>query len=121
MATIIKEEGITAFWSGIAPTIAGAIPFEGAQFVKSALGAISQTLAFPFDVVRKGKLGGEGLTINYVKIIPESGLQETIYGGTKMVGMNCEVNLIGGKVFYSNEEPRHSNKELGHEVKNLSI
>jgi solute carrier family 25 protein 43 len=135
MATIVKEEGIAAFWSGIAPTIAGAIPFEGAQFVcfdgfvelykkqtgqktlsplvTSALGAtagaISQTLAFPFDTVRKrmmaGKQGGvsssmieafgqiwknegitgffKGLTINYVKIVPYSALQYTIYGETK--------------------------------------
>jgi solute carrier family 25 protein 43 len=134
MATIVKEEGIVAFWSGIAPTIAGAIPFEGSQFVcydglvelykKQAqkqptplvtcalgaiAGAVSQTAAFPFDVVRKrmmaGKAGGvsssmpaafaqiwkqegipgffKGLTINMVKIIPYSALQYTIYGETK--------------------------------------
>lgn len=135
LATIVREEGITAFWSGIAPTIAGAIPFEGSQFfcydglcelykrqsgqkvispvwncaIGATAGAISQTVAFPFDVVRKrmmaGKQGGmsgsmgaafakiwkeegvpgffKGLTINMVKIIPYSAMQYTIYGETK--------------------------------------
>jgi solute carrier family 25 protein 43 len=135
LSVILKEEGVGAFWSGIAPTIAGAIPFEGVQFVcydglvefykkqtgvtsltpivncalGATAGAISQTAAFPFDVVRKrmmaGKKGGvsgsmieafgqiwrnegvpgffKGLTINMVKIVPYSALQYTIYGETK--------------------------------------
>jgi solute carrier family 25 protein 43 len=135
LTTIVKEEGVAAFWSGILPTIVGAIPFEGSQFVcydglvdlykrrtgtqavgpvvNSALGAvagaISQTIAFPFDVVRKrmiaGKAGGvsgsmtdafgqiwakegvagffRGLTINMIKIVPNTALQYTIYGEAK--------------------------------------
>ena len=136
MATIVKEEGITAFWGGIAPTIMGAIPFEGSQFfcydgladlykkhsgkttisptmncvIGATAGAISQTVAFPFDVVRKrmmaGRKGGDnattmsglfkqiwqqegipgffkGISINMVKIIPYSALQYTIYGEAK--------------------------------------
>jgi solute carrier family 25 protein 43 len=134
--TIVSEEGITAFWSGIFPTIAGAIPFEGSQFfcydslaqfykrranvtvvnpvancvIGAISGAISQTVAFPFDVVRKRMIAGKaaggvsssmgqafatiwknegvpgffrGITINMVKIIPYTALQYTIYGETK--------------------------------------
>lgn len=144
LATIVKEEGITAFWSGIAPTIMGAIPFEGSQFVcydgllemykkysgnkvvtpvwNSAIGAtagaISQTIAFPFDVVRKRMMAGKqdgvalsmgqtfakiwqeegvpgffkGLSINMVKIIPYSALQYTIYGETKKAILRYKEN-----------------------------
>jgi solute carrier family 25 protein 43 len=134
--TILSEEGVTAFWSGIFPTIAGAVPFEGSQFVcydtlvqfykkranvsvvspvtncviGAVSGAISQTVAFPFDVVRKRMIAGKsaggaalsmadtfaaiwknegvpgffrGISINMVKIIPYTALQYTIYGETK--------------------------------------
>ena len=77
---IIKEEGFTALWSGIVPTVTGAVVYEGSQYVISgglkekfiqlygkngkitpwqnlfigaASGAIGQTISFPFDVVRK--------------------------------------------------------------------
>jgi hypothetical protein len=83
-STIFREEGISAFWNGIAPTVIGSIPFEGSQFVcvggltefykkrnnvkdvpplvTGAIGAIagafSQTIAFPFDVVSKKMMAG---------------------------------------------------------------
>lgn len=77
---IIKEEGVLALWSGIVPTVTGAVVYEGSQYVISgglkekfiqtiskdgtvtpwqnlfigaASGAIGQTISFPFDVVRK--------------------------------------------------------------------
>lgn len=139
---IIKEEGPFALWGGIAPTILGAIPFEGAQFfaydglcqlyrekthkqitpvtncvIGAVAGAFSQTIAFPFDVVRKRmiaakKLGNEnvgmmgtfvsiyqnegitgyfrGLTINMVKIIPYSALQYTLYAEFKKAIINIK-------------------------------
>ena len=145
-ATIISEEGITAFWSGIAPTIAGAIPFEGSQFftydglaqlykekvahsqtispaancvVGAIAGAISQTVAFPFDVVRKRMMAGQkmggnlpttmggafkhiyqnegiggffkGLSVNMVKIVPYSALQYTIFAETKKAVLKYKV------------------------------
>ncbi|OHS99653.1 hydrogenosomal membrane protein 31 precursor [Tritrichomonas foetus] len=145
-STIIREEGITAFWSGIAPTIAGSIPFEGSQFftydtlaqlykekvahsqtispvancaIGAIAGAISQTVAFPFDVVRKRMMAGQkmggnlpttmggafkqiyqnegvggffkGLTVNMVKIIPYSALQYTIFAETKKAVLNYKI------------------------------
>ncbi|EAY15971.1 Mitochondrial carrier protein [Trichomonas vaginalis G3] len=75
--TIILEDGITGLWSGVFPTIVGAIVYEGSQFVVqggfkqfytqkegrvatwrnlfigACSGAVSQTIAFPFDVMRR--------------------------------------------------------------------
>jgi len=80
MATIIKEEGPFALYSGVIPTIVGVIPYEGAQFyaqgalknlymtkiapgkpitpftncmIGACAGIFSQTFSYPFDVVRK--------------------------------------------------------------------
>ena len=80
MTKIIKDEGPLALWSGIIPTVTGAVVYEGSQyviqgglkekfielyakggritpwqnlFIGAAAGAIGQTVSFPFDVVRK--------------------------------------------------------------------
>ena len=80
MTKIIREEGVFALWSGIIPTVTGAVVYEGSQyviqgglkekfielygkggritpwqnlFIGAAAGAIGQTVSFPFDVVRK--------------------------------------------------------------------
>ncbi|KAH0793835.1 hydrogenosomal membrane protein 31 precursor [Histomonas meleagridis] len=146
--TILKEEGITAFWSGLAPTIMGAIPFEGSQFycydglcqfyktkigktneikpvvncvIGAISGAISQTIAYPFDVVRKRMIAGKrmgntettvagtfksiyknegvggffkGLSVNMVKIIPYAALQYTIFAEAKDAVIKYKTNKL---------------------------
>lgn len=78
--TIATEEGFTSLYAGVIPTIAGVIPYEGAQFyalgglkniyqtkiapgkpitpfvnciIGACAGMFSQTFSYPFDVVRK--------------------------------------------------------------------
>lgn len=80
MATIAKEEGPLALYAGLIPTVAGVIPYEGAQFyaygglknfyttkiapgkqvtpfvncmIGASAGCFSQIFSYPFDVVRK--------------------------------------------------------------------
>ena len=144
--TVIKEEGIPALWSGIAPTIMGVIPYEGSQFfcfdyfcqlykktqkkeitpiVRCAIGAvsgaISQTVAYPFDIVRKRMIAGKkfgnnsttvcgafkeiyakegvngffkGLTVNMIKIVPYAALQYTIFAETQKAVINYKTQKL---------------------------
>jgi hypothetical protein len=70
---IASEEGFFALWTGLLPTLAGSIPYEGSQYVvydtlrqKSGhvtpltnavigtiAGIVSQSVAYPFETVRK--------------------------------------------------------------------
>ena len=80
MVTIVREEGPLSLFAGIVPTVAGVIPYEGAQFyaygglknfymskiapgkpvtpfvnclIGASAGCFSQVFSYPFDVVRK--------------------------------------------------------------------
>ena len=78
MATIAREEGPMSLFAGLVPTVAGVIPYEGAQFyaygglknlyaaktgkqptpfvgcvIGACAGCFSQVFSYPFDVVRK--------------------------------------------------------------------
>ena len=127
---IIREEGFFGLWHGLMPTVAGAIVYEGSQYVVSSgikqfyakkdghisalnhlltgacAGVVSQTIAFPFDVMRRrmmivdangkklypsyfacfktilneeGAIGFfRGVTVNLMKAIPCAALQYTI-------------------------------------------
>ena len=126
---IIKDEGIKGLWKGILPTATGAIIYEGSQyFVYSSIkqyyqinqnkiilntfdyfligaisGAISQTISYPFDIIRKKMMLSKnneknsmincikltyknegfsgffrGIGINLIKIMPYTALQYTI-------------------------------------------
>lgn len=129
-AKIVKEDGIFGLWHGLGPTIAGAVVYEGSQFLVSGgfkqfytqkegkvaawrnlligacAGAVSQTIAFPFDVMRRRMMivneQGEnlhstyigcfktilknegvkgfykGVNVNLIKVIPYAALQYTI-------------------------------------------
>ncbi|KAK8888099.1 hypothetical protein M9Y10_039160 [Tritrichomonas musculus] len=86
-AIIVKEEGFTALWSGLKPTVIGSIPYESSQYLVysqlrqrilkrthkpltsfqnailgTAAGMISATIAYPFENLRKLMmcLDGEG-------------------------------------------------------------
>lgn len=75
---IMKEEGISALWSGITPTVIGSIPYEGSQYLVygqlrqiivertkkpltplqnmllgTCAGMISASMAYPFENIRK--------------------------------------------------------------------
>jgi len=76
---IIAEDGVTALWTGLAPTIVGSIPYEGTNYlvydgirslwlrrgedrrmtplanavIGAAAGLVSQAVAYPFEVVRR--------------------------------------------------------------------
>lgn len=130
---IITDEGAFGLWKGIAPTIVGAVIYEGSQFLVSdtirqyffaknrnfeqlkpweylfigaVSGAVSQTVSYPFDVVRKRmmiscsaeqivhrSMGNcfksiyqyeglkgffRGISINMIKIVPYTALQYTL-------------------------------------------
>jgi hypothetical protein len=80
MFTIVGEEGFGSLFAGLIPTVAGVIPYEGAQFyaygglknfytttiapgkpvtpfinclIGASAGCFSQVFSYPFDVVRK--------------------------------------------------------------------
>ena len=86
-ATIAREEGILSLWSGVTPTILGAIPYESCQYfgydglcdlyrnkiskdgslspsVCSVLagisGIFSQAVVYPFDIVRRRMMASKG-------------------------------------------------------------
>lgn len=127
---IVKDDGILGLWQGLAPTITGAIVYEGSQYfvsggfkqfysqkegrvaawrnllIGACAGAISQTIAFPFDVMRRrlmcvdqqgnkrysswpacfksivkdeGPFGFfKGAHVNLVKVIPYAAIQYTL-------------------------------------------
>jgi hypothetical protein len=72
---VTNEEGFLALWTGLVPTIAGSIPYEGSQLVVYeklrqmygrrkvtrwvnagfgiAAGIVSQSVSYPFETVRK--------------------------------------------------------------------
>jgi hypothetical protein len=133
---VIREEGITALWTGLLPTFVGSIPYEGSQFLVydglrstymrrsgikeispfinsilgGAAGVVSQTVAYPFEIVRRlmmltddqgrhlySSMGEcfrkvwekegiqgfyRGLVFNAVRVIPFSMLQYTVYDET---------------------------------------
>jgi solute carrier family 25 phosphate transporter 23/24/25/41 len=136
LAKVVREEGFTGLWTGLMPTFVGAIPYEGSQFwvydgmrsvysrqtgaetispfvnsvLGGAAGVVSQTVAYPFELVRrlmmltddnghklyrsmgecfrkiweKEGIPGfyKGLTFNAVRVIPFSMLQYTVYDET---------------------------------------
>lgn len=78
-ATVVREEGFTALWTGLTPTVAGSVPYEGANYLVydvfrevyirnwkpgrvspaanavmgTAAGMVSQAVAYPFEIVRR--------------------------------------------------------------------
>ena len=78
-ATVFREEGLTALWTGLTPTVLGSIPYEGANYLVydmlkqvyirewnvnfiapranlvlgTAAGIVSQAVAYPFEIVRR--------------------------------------------------------------------
>ena len=143
---IIKEEGFFGLWHGLMPTVAGAIVYEGSQYVVSSgikqffaqrqshisamkylltgatAGVVSQTIAFPFDVMRRrmmlvdssgkkmyssyfncfktilheeGALGFfRGVTVNLIKVIPCAALQYTINEELKECIQNFRIQYL---------------------------
>lgn len=90
--TIAKEEGVSAFYKALAPSILGVIPFAGGTFMayevlgmlwqrpKSELGpaiqfangcmagAFAQTFSFPFDTIRK-KMQAQSKLVGDAKMV----------------------------------------------------
>ena len=78
-ATVFREEGFTALWTGLTPTVVGSIPYEGSNYLVydafreiyirnwhvthitpaanavmgTAAGMVSQAVAYPFEMVRR--------------------------------------------------------------------
>ncbi|KAJ3426401.1 substrate carrier family protein a [Anaeramoeba flamelloides] len=105
---ILKEENVTGLYGGILPTLCGIIPYEGGQFltygslknyvekkvggplsvtqnlaVGATAGAIAQTVAYPFDIIRKRLMVSDeysGMIDCAYKIITEEGFT-SLYKG----------------------------------------
>lgn len=127
--TIIMEDGVTGLWAGVFPTIVGAIVYEGSQyavqggfkqfythkegrvatwrnlFIGACAGAVSQTIAFPFDVVRRRMMvvdgNGRRIYTSYVGCFQSIFEKEGISGFFKGVHVNLFKILPNAAINYT--------------------